>query len=672
MERILPCYPLWIIDPLFSVWSKTDTLNGGNTIFWTGAERKAYGFVRYAGKTYCFLGRRDDAVVLRQTQIQVTAFATLYTFEAENFILKVRFLSPLLPEDLQVMSCPVCYTEYEIIPEGELPADFSIAMALDEEFCYDRERADVIGGVLPCNGYEAAFFTRRRNLVLSDTNDAVAPDWGSTYIAGEESFYITESALNRYIYKGEAEYIRKQNERNYIYSLNRNCKGIFLIAFDDFVSIFYFGEWLKSYFFKNGGTIVDAMDFSYRNYERIAGQCEEFDRRLREDCADIGEKYYILACAALRQSVGAHKLVQNAKGDLLFLSKECKSNGCIGTVDISYPSMPLYLLYNPTLVNAMLNGIFDFARKPVWTFDFAPHDLGTYPWCCGQSYSIERKEDKYSCGQNWVPGRPGTCQMLYLRPAESNVYTIKDQMPLEECGNMLIMTAAAIAAGGGTDTAKNNFDLLSLWVNYLEKYGLKPDNQLCTDDFAGHLANNVNLAIKALVGIESFSLICERLGKKELSEKYLRIAEDFAGQLKILAGNSVWPLAYGQEGSYSLKYNILFDKLFGFSLIDQEICERETDYYIMKRNRFGTPLDTRENYTKSDWILWTAALTDDTEKVRSMYMPIVQYLAETPTRLPFSDWYQTEKGEMVCFINRSVQGGIFAPLLKQSGKVRVK
>ena len=89
-------------------------------------------------------------------------------------------------------------------------------------------------------------------------------------------------------------------------------------------------------------------------------------------------------CAALRQSVGGHKLVQNGKGELLFLSKECNSGGFIGTVDVSYPSIPLYLLYNPNLVNAMMTGVFEFARMPVWTYGFAPHDIGMYPHCAEQ------------------------------------------------------------------------------------------------------------------------------------------------------------------------------------------------------------------------------------------------------------------------------------------------
>lgn len=672
MKRKLPAYPLWIIDPNFSVWSKNDTLNGGDLIFWQGTLRRTYGLIRFNGKTYSFLGRREDAVQLVQKDVCVTAFETVYTFACADFTLKVNFLSPLLPNDLQALSCPVCYTRYELKTKGELPEDFSIAFVLDEEYCYSAKRAPVIGGVLPCAKYEAAFMTRRRNLVASDTSDTYAADYGYTYLAGEESFFVTESAVNRYVSEGKAEYMRASNERSCIMSVNRAPCGFFMTAYDDLVSVFYFGEWLKGYFFRNGKTIVDAMDYAYENADGLYRKCRAFDRKLKADCDTVGEGYYSLACAAFRQCMGGHKLVENGKGELLFLSKECDSNGCIGTVDVSYPSVPLFLLYNTELINAMMRGIFTFARMPVWQFDFAPHDLGTYPWCSGQVYGVREENDKYNCGMSvfgWGEG-PKTQPLLYLRPAASNVYSEATQMPVEECGNLLIMTAAVIRAGGKKDLAERNFDLLQKWVGYLEKYGLKPENQLCTDDFAGHLANNVNLAIKALVGIESFSVICRALGKEQLGSEYEKKAKEFAVLLKKEAGEDVMPLAYGQKDTYSLKYNILFDKLFGFDYIGQDICEREIDHYIAKSNRFGVPLDTRENYTKSDWILWCAALTDDKTKAEKLYAPVVRYLEESPVRLPFGDWYGTEKGEIVHFINRTVQGGIFAPLLKASGKLK--
>lgn len=518
-KRILPAYPLWLIDPLFSVWSKTDELNAGDTVFWTGLEKRACGFVRWKGKTYSFLGRRDGVVPLEQTSLEVHAFSTDYTFRGEGFALKVRFLSPLLPGDLDVLSCPVCYTDYEVT-EGEIPEDFSIALAIDEEFCYNGERAWVVGGVIPKKGYEAAYFTRGRNLVLSDTSDMCSPDWGDVYLAAKESWLVSEAGLNLYLAEGKREYIRKDCERLFLLAVNTEKQGSFMTAFDDKLSIFYFGEWLKGYFFRSGKTILDALDFSLNEHDRIVSDCEAFDVQLKADCEKVGKDYYTIACASLRQSVAAHKLVETKDGKLLFLSKENNSNGCIGTADVSYPSIPLYLLYDPELVQGMLRGIYDFARMPVWNFDFAPHDIGTYPWCSGQVYGTACREDKYCCGMFSTGASPRTNQMLYIRPAESEVYDKNCQMPVEECGNMIIMQAAAIVAGADKSLAREQFDLLAKWVKYLEEYGLSPENQLCTDDFAGHLAGNVNLTIKALVGIEAFSLICRALGKEELAGEY--------------------------------------------------------------------------------------------------------------------------------------------------------
>lgn len=396
-ERILPAYPLWLVDPLFSVWSKTDTLNAGDTVFWTGLEKRAFGFVRWNGKTYSFLGRRDGAIPLTQTGLEVHAFSTDYTFRGEGFTLKVRFLLPLLPNDLEVLSCPVCYTDYEV-SEGEIPKDFSIALAIDEEFCYNGERSWVVGGVIPMKGLEAAYFTRGRNLVLSDTSDMCSPDWGDIYLAAKESWFISEAGLQLYLSEGKREYIRKDCERLYLLAVNTEKKGTFLTAFDDKVSVFYFGEWLKCYFFRDGKNILDALEFSSSEHARIVSECEAFDEQLKSDCEKVGNGYYTIACASLRQSVAAHKLVEIKDGKLLFLSKENNSNGCIGTADVSYPSIPLYLLYNPELVQGMLRGIYDFAKMPVWNFDFAPHDLGTYPWCSGQVYGIAQRNDKYCCG----------------------------------------------------------------------------------------------------------------------------------------------------------------------------------------------------------------------------------------------------------------------------------
>lgn len=48
-------------------------------------------------------------------------------------------------------------------------------------------------------------------------------------------------------------------------------------------------------------------------------------------------------------------------------------------------------------------------------------------------------------------------------------------MPVEESGNMLIITAVIAAIEGNADYAKKHWETLTTWTNYLVEYGLDPE-----------------------------------------------------------------------------------------------------------------------------------------------------------------------------------------------------
>ena len=229
---------------------------------------------------------------------------------------------------------------------------------------------------------------------------------------------------------------------------------------------------------------------------------------------------------------------------------------------------------------------------------------------------------------------------------------------------MIITTYACYARDGDLDFVRENYDLLEGWVRYLIDFGLKPENQLCTDDFAGHLANNVNLAIKATVGIACFARLAEAMG--EDGSEYTAIAKKFAEEIEAFGKQFTHiPLTWDSgEDSFSLKYNLLFDKLLGLGLFSDECISRESAEYKRRLDKFGIALDSRSARAKTDWLIWIAAITEDAELRAEILRTVALYMSEGSDRMPFGDYYYADTGIRRNFTNRTVQGGCFALLLR--------
>jgi hypothetical protein len=407
-----------------------------------------------------------------------------------------------------------------------------------------------------------------------------------------------------------------------------------MAAYDDISSIRYFENDLQAWWRRNGLTFDKLLQTAAKGYSGLSYECKSFDDDLMSDLEKTGGKKYAQMCALVyRQCIAAQKLVADKNGAPMLFPKENFSNGCIATVDVIYPFSPFVLLFSPVLTKAMLQPVLDYASSPRWKFPFAPHDLGTYPFATGQVYGGGEKD-------------------------ESN------QMPVEETGNMIIMLAALARAEGNADFAKKYWPVVGKWAEYLLSKGFDPENQLCTDDFAGHLAHNVNLSAKAIVAIASYSSLCEMAGDKSKASEFRKKAEAMAKDWVRLGteGNHTL-LAYDQPNTWSQKYNLVWDKLLELNLFPKDVFQKEINYYKSVQTVFGLPLDNRERYTKNDWITWTATLADNLSDFKTIFDPVYSFAESTPNRVPVSDWYIVDNAQQVGFQARSVVGGFYIKML---------
>ncbi|MDD6789423.1 MAG: DUF4965 domain-containing protein [Lachnospira sp.] len=664
------CVPLLVQDPYTSVWSGTDAANEGDTIHWSGKKQRIFVSVCLAGSEYRLVGGPPQETeadsqstggcqqVMTQVKTYVTATSTTFVYENDAFLVRLVFTTPLLAQDLTLLSRPCSYIDASL--DSRIPA-----AAGEEAFLKVTLTSDLVSSEAGAELIFPAGTTKKGRFIsmgradqhpLGGSGDNVTIDWGYAYLAAQG-----EKCLFRVGEPGQSVTAEVPFEAQSESGSRRDAHLVF--AYDDLISANYFGQWRRAYWSEVYPDILAAIDDAMTGREETLARAAQLDRLIEEKAEEaIGPDYVYLCDLSYRQTIAAHKLVTDEEGNLLFLSKENDSNGCIGTVDVSYPSVPLFLWLNPKLVKAMLRPVFAFANSDAWTFNFAPHDVGRYPYAWGQVYGL--KEKPFGQSRYWTRRDGAVYPPFYQYRGEDGLYDLNFQMPVEECGNMLIMTAAVCMAENDVSFSEPFIGLLTSWKDYLLKHGADPAGQLCTDDFAGHLSHNTNLAVKAVMGIEAYSQICRMGGKVAQADEAHREARAMAAswEMRAEAGGHT-SLAFGSPDTWSLKYNMVWDLLFDSHLFSPKVIEDDIRYDLSMENTYGTPLDCRASYTKSDWILWVAAMSSEREERRKLIRGTAAYLRETPSRFPFSDWYDTESGAYCHFKGRSVQGGIFMPIL---------
>jgi hypothetical protein len=585
-----------------------------------------------------------QAVTATQTKASVTATQTDYVFTAGAVELSVNFLSPLLLDELEVVARPVSYVTFSTRSLDNKSHSVQVYFGESALVAANTPSQEVVAETKQDENLVYTSVGTKEQPVLGKKGDNIRIDWGYAYLAVpeagsrivtghpdqlKEEFKTKGQLAAAAIASGVAGELMMATVLNFGNVSSKAASKHLLLGYDDLYSVQYFGQNLRGWWRRDPATtMLKTLKTAEGDYARLRQKSTAFDKQLYDDATKSGGKSYADLCQlAYRQAIAAHKIVAGPKGEVFFLSKENFSNGSIGTVDITYPSAPMFLLYNNELAKGLLRFIFDYSESGRWKKDFPAHDIGTYPLANGQTYG--------------------------------------EDMPVEEAGNMMIITAAAVKVDGNPTFAREHWPMLTKWVDFLKRDGFDPANQLCTDDFAGHLARNANLSAKAIVGIACYAQMAAQLGEQKVADEHFTLARTLARRwMEMDADGDHYALTFDKTpGSWSQKYNIVWDKLLDLNVFPKEAAQKEIAFYLTKQQPYGLPLDSRKTYTKSDWIIWTATMAESNADFKALVDPVWKYVNETPTRVPLSDWHETTNAKQVGFQARSVVGGYFIKLL---------
>jgi hypothetical protein len=643
-----PAVPLVTNDPYLSIWSEADHLNDQATRHWTHKEHPLVSLIRIDGKAYRLMGKEPaDVPAFPQTGVRVLPTRSIYDFDDGHVHVTLTFMTPALPDDLEAYSLPLSYITWEARSADGSPHKVSIYDSTSGLLTVNMADQKVQWARETMGGLTALRIGTLSQTLLSPPGDDARIDWGYAYAAAStadskaaiggnaalEKAFVEQGELPK---QDDAGAPRAANDDQPTLAFTFDLGSVgekpasrhLMVAYDEIYSIKYFNQKLRPYWRRNGATPSDMLQAADRDYPALVGRCEAFDKDLVADLTKAGgERYAQVVALSYRECVAANGLAADANGQPLFFTKENTSNGDIATVDVFYPMDPIWVLLSPTLAKASLVHVLTYAASDHWKFPNAPHDLGTYPVANGRD-----------------DGGEG--------------------MPVEESGNMILLCDAIAQAEGKPDFVAKWWPQLTQWAQYLEKYGLDPEQQLCTDDFMGHLAHNANLSVKAILALAAYGDLCKMRGDAAGAEKYAKMAKvDAEHWVKVADSGDHSLLAFDKPGTWSQKYNLVWDRLLGLNVFPPEVAQKEIAYYKKVMQKYGVPLDSRTKLTKTDWSFWSATMAESRADFEAIVSPAWDYLNETTVRDPVADSYETDKVHSGGMHARPVVGGLFIKML---------
>jgi hypothetical protein len=479
----------------------------------------------------------------------------------------------------------------------------------------------------------------------------------------------------------------------------------------------------KSYFPSN----AEVLTFHYFDFQHASTLASLYSDRLADDAYKSGsDDYRDIVAVSARQVLGAVEFSGTPDDPILFL-KEISSNGDFQTIDVIFPAFPFFLYTQPKWLAYLLEPLIEHMLSGQYPNTYAMHDLGVFPTADGHPDGNDEYMPVEECGNILIMGLALANAMrddTHLAPANFQTVSVPTNLQYEpqqegiislnvgDSGDMQFIDAPWRGGELGKKQASQwisrSYKLWKQWTGYLVNYSLRPENQLSTDDFAGWLELQTNLALKGIIGIKAMAGLAEMIDEDvdvkiytNISSTYIKKWEEYG----ISRDGTHAKLSYNWYGSWTILYNLYADSLLCFHLSDgksdgktergwtdntpalvvngdkqkplkpgpspikgdhdgfvpKHIYQMQSDWYYTVRQKYGVPLDSRHRYTKTDWEFFAMAVTAPRVRAEILQSKAL-WVNETASTDPLTDlhWTNGDGGSFQRFMARPVIGGHFA------------
>ncbi|GAW16788.1 hypothetical protein ANO14919_062260 [Xylariales sp. No.14919] len=751
-----PVLPLIVRNPYLSIWlpHARDVPWMNWPIFWTG---NTVGFavmasIPHTRTVYPLLGRPQDFLDQHSSSYEIArprydgatfdASTTnlTYTLQPSDIKITLSFLSPITPKSTLRQALPASYLTCFV--EGS--TDVSLYIDVNGEWVSGDRGSKIQWELEESQASQSGTSLKTWHVARAQeqlfTEVADQAEWGTLRISAPSDVYHQsgESRRTRQTF-AESGSLANEIDDSYrgifeeepifafsrTFKLSKNSNSSDRLGHDSVVFTFALTQdpvvqfasargltfmrplWASHFF-----TAEDMIHYHYDDYETAAHLARNYSEQLAQDAYASGSKdYQDIAALSARQVLGATQFSGTPHSPVLFL-KEISSNGNFQTVDVIFPAFPFFLYTNPQWLAYLLEPLLEHQLSGQYPNNYSMHDLGAhFPNATGHSDGKDEYMPLEECGNMLIMG---LALANALRDNTQPAFTLDalpwtrplgpepNQSPLNIDAYGMDNTQRDIGTMGEKAAASwlsRSYELWTKWTGYLVKESLVPAYQLSTDDFAGWLANQTNLALKGIVGIKAMSVIAEIVGEESDAKHYSRVADEYIDKwqgLGLSRDKTHAKLAYTWWGSWTTIYNLFNDALLCFHLPDENsttrgqggfqgshqtpmgdtgtgesipkkfipdgIYQMQSDWYHNVLQRYGLPLDSRALLAKSDWEFFAAAVAS--KKVRTEILQhVAAWVNNTVTDSPLTDLYLTEGGggfPGIFFKARPVVGGHFA------------